>query len=285
MNAGVHALSGRVLLVATELGKLPAFVRRDFLVAWSYRLPFVSDWVNLILQAFLFYFVGLMVDERVLPRFDGSPTTYMEFVAVGIALGAFIQIGLGRVAMAIRTEQVIGTLESLMLTPTSPVTIQIGSAAYDLIYVPLRTAIFFVIVALGFGLDLEASGAGPAAVILLLFIPFVWGLGIAAAAFTLTFRRGMGSVGFGVTLMTVFSGAYFPLDLLPSWAAAIAVANPIRVAVDGMREALLGGAGWSESSHAILLLVPISAVSLAIGLFAFRSALARERRRGTLGLY
>ena len=37
--------------LAGELRKLPAFVRRDFLVAWSYRLPFVGDWIGLGLQA------------------------------------------------------------------------------------------------------------------------------------------------------------------------------------------------------------------------------------------
>jgi ABC-2 type transport system permease protein len=280
-----YVLPSRLSVVGEELGKLPAFLRRDFLVAWSYRLPFVSDWVNLVLQAFLFYFVGLMVDERVLPRFNGSQITYMEFVAIGIALGAFVQLGLGRVAAAIRNEQLMGTLESLLLTPTSPATIQLGAAVYDLIYVPIRTAIFFLIIVLGFGLDFQLAGAGPAAVILLLFIPFVWGLGVAAGAFTLTFRRGFGSIGFGVTLMTAFSGAYFPLGLLPGWAETIATLNPIALAIDGMREALLGGAGWSESARAILVLLPISAVSLAGGFFAFRRALARERRLGTLGLY
>ena len=53
--------------LAGELRKLPAFVRRDFLVAWSYRLPFVGDWIGLALQAFMFYFVGLMVDPSKLP--------------------------------------------------------------------------------------------------------------------------------------------------------------------------------------------------------------------------
>jgi ABC-2 type transport system permease protein len=254
-------------------------------VAWSYRLPFVSDWVNLVVQAFVFYFVSLMVDETVLPRFDGSQATYMEFVAVGIALGAFIQLGLGRVAGAIRSEQLMGTLESLLITPTSTATIQLGSAVYDLLYIPLRTGIFLLLIAVGFGLDFQAAGAGPAAVILLFFIPFVWGLGVAAAAFTLTFKRGFGSIGFGVTILTLFSGAYFPLELLPHWATTVARLNPIAIAVDGMREGLLGGAGWSESAPAILVLIPISAASLAFGIFAFRRALARERRLGTLGLY
>jgi ABC-2 type transport system permease protein len=271
--------------VAGELRKLPAFVRRDFLVAWSYRLPFVGDWIGLALQAFMFYFVGLLVDPAKLPSFGGTPTTYMEFVAVGIAISAFLTLALGRVAVGMQQEQFAGTLESLLMTPTSPATVQLGSVVYDLIYIPVRTAVFLVIVALAFGLDFHASGLLPALVVLLVFIPFVWGLGVASAGATLTFRRGSGLVGLASTVLVLFSGAFYPLDVLPNWVATIAELNPITIAVDGMREPLLAGTGWDGVGLAVAILVPLSAVSLAVGVYAFRAALRRERRQGTLGLY
>jgi hypothetical protein len=52
-----------------------------------------------------------------------------------------------------------------------------------------------------------------------------------------------------------------------------------------MREPLLGTVDWAETFQRLLVLAPMSAVSLAAGLVAFRLALGRERRRGTLGLY
>jgi ABC-2 type transport system permease protein len=280
-----HAERGRLALVAGELAKLPAFLRRDFLVAWSYRMMFFSDAAALGFQALSFYFIGLMVDPSVLPIYGGSRATYMEFVAVGIALGVFIQLGLGRVAAAIRNEQLMGTLEALLMTPTQPTTIQLGSVVYELIYIPVRTAIFFAVVAIAFGLSFEPGGLLPALVILLVFIPFVWGLGVASAAATLTFKRGSGGIGLGVTVLTLFSGAYFPLDLLPGWATTVAELNPIAIAIEGMRETLLGGGGWSQAGRALLVVTPVSALSLAAGLLAFRASLRRERRRGTLGLY
>lgn len=271
--------------LAGELRKLPAFVRRDFLVAWSYRLPFVGDWVGLVVQAFMFYFVGLMVDPSKLPSFGGQPTTYMEFVAVGIAISAFMTLALGRVAVGIQQEQFAGTLESLLMTPTSPATVQLGSVVYDLIYIPLRTAVFLVVIALAFGLDFYASGLLPAMVVLLVFIPFVWGLGVASAGATMTFRRGSGIVGLGTTVLVLFSGAYYPLDVLPNWVASLAELNPITIAVDGMREPLLGGTGWEGVGRAVAILLPLAVVSLLAGGLVFRAALKRERSRGTLGLY
>ena len=272
-------------VVAGEMKKVPAFLRRDFLVAWSYRMAFLSDAATLTVQALMFYFVGKLVDPSQLPTFGGSPTTYMEFAAIGIALGAFMHLALGRVALGLRTEQMTGTLEALLMTPTSPATIQIGTVVYDLLYIPLRTILFLVVIAAAFGLDFDAGGLAPAAVVLLAFIPFVWGLGIVNAAMIVTFRRGSGVAGLGVSLLTLFSGAYFPLTVLPQWAEDAARFNPIALAVDGMREPLLGGTGWNGIGVAVAVLLPLSVVSLALAALAWRLALRREQRRGSLALY
>jgi ABC-2 type transport system permease protein len=271
--------------LAGELRKLPAFIRRDFLVAWSYRMAFFSDAAALFLQAVSFYFVGLMINPEVLPTFGGNRATYLEFVAVGIALSVFMHLGLGRVATAIRNEQLTGTLESLLMTPTATATIQLGSVVYDSIYIPIRTALFFAVIGIAFGLHFEPNGFLPALFVLLAFIPFVWGLGIASAAATLTFKRGTGGIAFGVAILTLGSGAYFPLDLLPGWAEASAELNPLALAIGAMREALLGGTGWEGVGRTLLILAPLSALSLLGGFSLFRAALRRERRRGSLGLY
>jgi ABC-2 type transport system permease protein len=268
-----------------EAGKVGAFLRRDFLIAWSYRMSFVSDVAGLILMVTVFAFVSKLVDPTKLPSYGGHRATYMEFVVVGLALGAFIQLGLHRVSVAIRNEHMLGTLESLLMTPTTSATLQLGSIVYDVVYIPIRTAIFIAIAAFAFGLDFELSGIVKAAAILVVFVPFVWGLGVVSAAGVLTFKRGAGLLGFGGTILVLASGAYFPVTLLPGWVAATASVNPVAVAIDGMREALIGGAGWSDVAPALLFLVPMAILSLALGVVAFSAALARERRNGTLGLY
>jgi ABC-2 type transport system permease protein len=268
-----------------ELPKLAAFLRRDLLVAWSYRLAFVGDLVNLTVQALAFYFVGKGFDQSKLPLIGGSRPTYLEYVAIGIGVSAFLQFGLGRVALAVRGEQLMGTLESVLMTPTASPTVQIGSVFFDLLYIPIRTGLFLLIVAAAFGLDFRPSGILPAGAVMLVFIPFVWGLGVFVAAITLTFKRGMGAVGIGALALGIFSGAYFPLDLMPHTLATIAAENPIARAMNAIRTALLSDAGWSAIGPDVALLAPLSLLSLSIGLLAFRLALVRERRLGTLGIY
>jgi hypothetical protein len=72
---------------------------------------------------------------------------------------------------------------------------------------------------------------------------------------------------------------------LPHWLASVAADNPIARAMDAIRTALLSNAGWAGIASDLALLAPLSVLSLAIGLFAFKLALMRERRLGTLGLY
>lgn len=268
-----------------EMGKLGAFFRRNLLTAWSYRTAFLADWFNLILQLVIFSLVGRLVDASRLPEIGGRQISYVEFVTVGIALMSFVQIALSRVLGAIRQEQLIGTLDFLLTTPTAPTTLQIGLVIYDLFYVPLRTAIFIGLASLFFDISLSPSGFLPALAILLAFIPFVWGLGMISSAAILTFRRGTGVVGLVMAAFTVLSAAYIPLEALPGWARAIASVNPFTLALTSARQVLLGNAGWAPVGGAVVVFIPLAVVSVTIGVFSFRLAMRRERRRGTLGSY
>jgi ABC-2 type transport system permease protein len=268
-----------------ELSKLGAFLRRDVLTRLSYRTALLSDWFNLFAQAFVFSFISKLVNPSRLPASVSGQASYLAYVAVGIAVSGFMAVGLARLVAAVRQEQFQGTLESMMVTPTTSTTILLGSVIYDMIYVPIRTVIFLVIVSIWFDVSFARDGYIPALLILMAFIPFVWGVGSIASASVLTFRRGSGVIGFGTFALTFTSGAYFPLALFPDWVETLAKLNPIAVAITGMREQLLGAAGWADAAGVLVRLVPMSTISLLLGLYAFRLAMRRERRLGTLGLY
>jgi ABC-2 type transport system permease protein len=135
------------------------------------------------------------------------------------------------------------------------------------------------------GLGFDTDGIAPSLVLLGAFVPFVWGLGLVTAAAIVTFRRGTGVLGVVMSVLGLASGAFFPLTLLPGWIQRLAEANPVAVVLEGTREALIGGAGWSAVGTNVLLLGAVSVLAMLAGVQAFRAALAREHRRGTLGLY
>jgi ABC-2 type transport system permease protein len=269
---------------AEDARKLLAFFRRDFLTLWSYRLGFFSDWVNLFIQILILSFVGRLIADDRLPAIGSVHPTYVEFAAVGIAIGSLLQANLARVTSAIRSEQLMGTLEYLFLTPTAPVTVLLGSVVYDMVYVPIRTFLLLFLLAVILDVRFTVTALPTVALILGAFLPFLWGISWVSAAGVLTFRRGAGIAGVGAALLVLTSGSYFPVSLLPGWLQTVAEVNPITHALDATREALLGGTSTGVGT-AVLSILPVAIVSLVFGIVALRFALRRERERGTLGLY
>ena len=272
-------------VLVAEARKVPAFVRRDLLVLLSYRVAFASDLLFIGIQAAMFGFVAQLIDPSKLPTYGGERAGYFEFVMVGVVITTVSGLLLQRVATAIRQEQMIGTLEALLVTPTSATTVQAGSVAFDLLFIPIRMGLLLLVAALTLGLGFEAGGILPSVALLAAFVPFLWGLGLVTAAAIVTFRRGTGVLGVTMSVLGLVSGAFFPLTLLPVWMQTAAGANPVAIVMEGTREALIGGSGWAGVATAMLVLIPFSAVALLAGVAAFRAALDREHRRGTLGLY
>lgn len=283
MSAPGYAVRARTGLA--ELRKVAAFVRRDLLVLLSYRTALFSDWFGLLLQVAIFSFVARMVDPDVLPSFGGTRPSYLEFVAVGIGVGAFTQIGLSRVSAAVRQEQLMGTLDSVLAQPVGLGVVQFGSVAFDLLYTPLRIAAFLALSSVLFDLDLRAAGFGPAAAVTVVFLLVMWGVGVGAGAAVLTFRRGAGMVTATTLLASAASGAYFPVALLPAWSRGIVERNPIALELEGVRAAVLGEAGYADLLPILGQLAPMAVITLTLGFAALRAALRRELRRGTLSLY
>ena len=132
----------------------------------------------------------------------------------------------------------------------------------------------------------SSSGVGPALLLLLCFLPFTWGLGLVSAAVVVTFRRGANATGMVVT--------HARPDLrrrLPDRAAAGLPADdrgvePVRDR-DRRRprraDRRHGLGRGRQRPAAARRRSPL--LGLALGVLCFRAAVARERRRGTLGHY
>jgi ABC-2 type transport system permease protein len=207
---------------------------------------------------------------------------YGEYVAIGIVLSLVVGRLLVKVATAVRREQLRGTLGTVLATPSALRTVQLGGVALDLLWLPLRTALFLTAAAVGLGLDFDVAGAPLVGVLLIALLPFVWGLGLTCAAGILAFRGGIVTTGYVVLALGVASGAYFPLTLLPDWLESVGRLNPLARTLESMREALLGGLGWHGLGTDLLALVPMSVALLLAGAAAFSLAVVHGRRNGTL---
>ncbi len=89
---------------------------------------------------------------------------------------------------------------------------------------------------------------------------------------------------FGTT-SGLLGGVVFPIAILPSWIRWASYLLPVTYSLDGMRKSLLAGAEFSEILPAVGALAAFNVVLLPLSLWAFRLAIRKAKRDGTLTHY
>lgn len=269
------------------LRKPLAFLKKDFLLEVSYRFAFVLQFGSIFFSVVMFYFVAELIGDA--PSVKNSLATYggnyFAFVLIGIAFSNFLSVGLGSFATSIRSEQMIGTLEAMLVTPTSLSNIVLSSSQWNFAFTSLRVGVYLLLGAIFFGLDLSNAAVLPALTALLLTVVAFSSLGIISASFIMIFKRGDPIAWVISTSSTLLGGVYYPITILPDWLQTLSYAFPITYSLNAIRLSLLQGQGFADVGGDLISLVAFSLITLPISLFVFRYAVARAKKDGSLSYY
>lgn len=259
-----------------------AFLKRDFLSQVSYRLSFLLQVFGLALSVAAFYFVTKMVDPST-EGLDGIPP--FEWMLMGVSFQAYFSTALYAFSARIRDEQVLGTLEAMLVSPAPTGVVIFSSAAWDFTYGGIRVVLYLVIAWLLFDYTLHLGGLGPLLVGVVLTMLWSVGVGILSAAFILYFKRG-NPINMLLSGMSLFFGnVFFPATQLPEWLRPVADWVPVTWSLNVVRGSLLKGDGFAELSGDLLRLAILTAFLLPAGLFLSRFAVRRAKREGSLVQY
>lgn len=265
-------------------GQLAAFLRRDLREALTYKFSFVSSLAGIFLSSATFYFVAKLVPPGT-PSLDAFGGDYFSFAVVGVAFSSLLGMFQEGLPSVIRGAQVSGTLEALLVTPASMPTVLFGSSLYSLLFQVFRTALHLGVALAFFGLSLgRVNGPGLLAVSVLTVLCFL-SVGILSASFILVYKTGNPFAWIFGTVSGLFGGVVFPVSLLPPWIRWISQLLPVTYALNGMRKSLLASATFAEVLPDISALAVFAAVLLPVSLLAFRLAVRKAKKDGTLAHY
>jgi ABC-2 type transport system permease protein len=267
-----------------EVQVLRAFLRRDWAIDISYRAAFAFEFVGMVIIVATFFYLSRVVDNGEFSADQSLSGGYFGFIAIGLAFVQIVQVSFTSFARKLRDEQTTGTLEALIATPTNTSVIILSSAAYDLLRATLEGVILLSLSVAVFGLDLDTT---PPSLLIALgalvgCIGFFASLGVAVAAFTVVYKRGVGMLTFVVSGLALLGGVYFPVTVLPGGLEAIANLLPFTWGLDVARAALLGGDVDSLQLGGLFAAV---AALLPLALVTFNAAIRQAARAGTLGQY
>jgi ABC-2 type transport system permease protein len=269
------------------LRRIWAFIARDWRLELSYRMQFLLRILSILIVVTTLFFISKIFTGFADPRFAQWREPLAAWLT-GLAVLNYFMTGFSSLANAIRQEQVQGTLESVLMTPISVPTVIVASSAWDFVQ-----ATFFSFLYLLFGwlfFDVHYRGSFLLALVFLLLTTVVLScLGILSASFAIVFKRGD---PFGVFLGTgsaLFSGVFFPTQLITQYAGAgvagISRILPPTYGLEGIRRVLIEGEGFSQVREPFFTLVVFLLVLLPFSLWVFGRAVRRAKREGSLIQY
>ncbi len=267
------------------MGKLRAIFIRDFQSEISYKTSFILQFAGIFVTVLLWYFMAKFIGNAVKVTVSGKPADYFAFVLIGIAAMRFLNTASSSFSTRLRNEQMTGTLEAMIITPTSIPTIVFSWAGWDFFMALISMLITFLLGIFAFGMKINIAGLPVFFLVLTLTVLAFSSVGILSASFIMVLKKG-DPVNFLVTnVSALLGGVFFPVDILPEWLQYIAKAIPITWALDAMRKSLIHGCGFHGTSKEILILAGFVAALLPLSLLIFRWALGKAKRDGTLVQY
>ncbi len=265
-----------------NLAKLWAFLYRDFLSDVSYRLAFVLQLGGMFLSVAAFYFTTKMIDPKT-EGLDGvAPFPWM---LIGLAFQLYFATALYSFSSKVRSEQVLGTLEAMLVSPTPTGIVIFSSAAWDFAFGAIRLIVYLLFAVVVFGVTLHWNSLPALLLGVALTLLSSAGIGILSASFILYFKRGDPINFFLSGFTTFFGNVFFPAAQLPEALRWIPKFVPLSWSVSIVRGALLQGKPFGDLRNDLAKLALLTLVLLPAGLYFSRVAIQRAKKEGSLVQY
>jgi ABC-2 type transport system permease protein len=262
-----------------------AFIKRDFLLAISYKAMFVIQFLSIFFGVTVLYYVGEVfgnVASLVLNPYGGN---YFTFLLLGIAFLDYHAVSLRVFSNSIQESQMMGTLEIILLSPINLSAMLWYSSLWGYIFTSLRFLVYLLLGVLLFGLNIGNANILTTFLILTLSIVSFASMGVFLAGIVMFFKRG-DSINVILSSVSMFLGGVpYPIEVLPDWIRHFSNFLPLTHALNGMRMAIIRGYSPYQVLPEIAFLIIFSLIFFPLGTLFFKFTVQRAKINGTLTHY
>jgi len=203
----------------------------------------------------------------------GNPN-YFEFIAPGIMAMIVMTAVLMGLAASVAREKEQGTLDGLLISPISRLSIILGKALSQAIRGLVQGMMVLLLAFFLFGVTLHGSILLVILFLLLGIFSFV-GLGILVSAVATEQETAAQILGILQFPMLFLSGVFFPILMMPPVMQKIAYAIPLTYAISALRKIMVLGAGLGSVHLELLVLLIFGVVTLGISVPVFKRVITK----------
>jgi ABC-2 type transport system permease protein len=273
-------MRGAASTLRAELVGLAGVVERNVYLVKRYIWWDLAFFVWTVANTLTIVFIAEGV-EAAGGQLDVERTT--TILLIGAVIWAYLGIIFEVLTETVAWERWEGTIEYTFMAPLTRPMHLAGMGLFAIGYGLVRAVLLFGVVAAFFDLEMpQADFVAALVVVVVASISFV-GIGMMTAVLPLISPEKGTQLGFVAQgILLVVSGVYYPVDVLPEWMQWLAVISPATYALEGIRDAILDGAGLAALWDEIWPLLVIGAVSIPLGLEVFRRGERHAKRHGKL---
>jgi ABC-2 type transport system permease protein len=203
----------------------------------------------------------------------GNPN-YFEFVAPGIMAMVVMMSLMTGLPHAISYEKDMGTLDGMLVAPTSRWAIILGKVMAQTTRGLIQGFIILLLSVVLFGVAIHGSILLVVLLIFLTVFGFV-GLGILITSFADKEETATMVMMTLMFPMMFLSGVFFPIQQMPGFMQTLANFLPLTYAASAMRKVMVLGAGTGAILTDVLVLFVFGSVMLTIAVPMFKKAMNR----------
>ena len=271
-----------------ELRAASAIAIKQWQVEFSYPLSVL--WF--ILMPFLWFIPSLIAGAAVaggsesayLSELAGT-TDWLTYIAIGSAFTGLAVSLIWGTGFALRREQNVGTLETLMTTPMRRDTLVWGSTLHNIQHGGLGVVLQLGVSIILFGINLNLWGVLPALGIIGLSIIGLQGLVFAVVCIVLLAKQAWMVVEFLSSILFLIAPMTYPIAVLPPILQYISYGSPLTWSVEGFRGFLMGALTGPMLLTTIVALIILDVIFITLGVLLFSRAERYVRSKGALSQF
>jgi ABC-2 type transport system permease protein len=264
----------------TELIGLAGIIERNAYLVKRYALWEVAFFLWTVANTLTIVFIAEGV-EAAGGRLDVNRQTTV--LLIGAVIWSYLGIIFEILTETVAWERWEETIEYTFMAPLSRAVHLGGMGIFAVVYGVIRAGLLFGVIAFFFDLDMPRANFVAALVLLAVASVSFIGIGMMTAVLPLISPEKGTQFGFiAQGLLLVVSGVYYSVEVLPEPMQWLAVISPATYALEGIRAAILEGAGTRELWVDLLPLALTGAVSIPLGLWIFRIGERYAKKHGKL---
>jgi len=253
---------------------------------YTYKVAFSVSVMGVIFNFLYLVLFGSMFATTNIPSLPAAYNgDFISYILVGSIGWGFLWSIMSGTGSSLRNEMVMGTLESVLLTPTKMFTLMFSYALFGSFFGFLSMIALTLIGFVFFGFSVFANANIFTLIIFILSAAMMMGFGMIFGGLTIWLKKIGETIPLLQSIVTFFSGVYFPLAVLPAFLQPIAKYIPFYYSIQGLRLSMIPSTPIYELIYYVSIILILAVVVNIIGFYTLKRGLLKAKKDGSLAFY